>query len=74
MASPKSKSPPATRSIEGMTGGTQSRRESDDGTLKSTLENSDNLPVTPGRDGQRGVIKRVVTRRGNMLVSYIRFS
>lgn len=67
-----------------MTGGTQSRRESiswaanqlhisgsesDDGTLKSTLENADNLPVTPGRDGQRGVIRRVVTRRGNMLVS-----
>ena len=88
MASPKSKSPPPTRSIEGMTSRTQSRRESiswaanqlhisgsesDDGTLKSTLENADNLPVTPGRDGQRGVIRRVVTRRGNMLVSYARF-
>lgn len=86
MASPKSKSPPTTRSVEGFTGGTQSRRESiswaanqlhisgsesDDGTLKNTLENADNLPVTPGRDGQRGVIRRVVTRRGNMLVSNI---
>lgn len=43
--------------------------ESDDGTLKSTLENIDGLPSTPGRDGQRGVIRRPVTRRGNMLVS-----
>lgn len=42
--------------------------ESDDGTLKSTLENVDGMPVTPGRDGQRGVIRRAVTRRGNMLV------
>ncbi|KAG9239142.1 hypothetical protein BJ875DRAFT_243913 [Amylocarpus encephaloides] len=41
--------------------------ESDDGTLKSTLENMDSTPGTPGRDGQRGVIRRVVTRRGNML-------
>ncbi|TVY80273.1 hypothetical protein LSUE1_G005897 [Lachnellula suecica] len=41
--------------------------ESDDGTLKSTLENVDGMPVTPGRDGQRGVIRRAVTRRGNML-------
>ncbi|RDW85412.1 hypothetical protein BP5796_03737 [Coleophoma crateriformis] len=39
--------------------------ESDDGTLKSTLENAD--PITPGRDQQRGVIRRAVTRRGNML-------
>lgn len=43
--------------------------ESDDGTLKTTLENTDGLPITPGRDGQRGVIRRAVTRRGNMLVS-----
>jgi hypothetical protein len=43
--------------------------ESDDGTLKSTLENVDNILTTPGRDGQRGVIRRAVTRRGNMLVS-----
>jgi hypothetical protein len=43
--------------------------ESDDGTLKSTLENVDGMPITPGRDGQRGVIRRAVTRRGNMLVS-----
>jgi len=41
--------------------------ESEDGTLKSTLENVDGMPVTPGRDGQRGVIRRPVTRRGNML-------
>jgi len=46
--------------------------ESDDGTLKSTLEGMDaNLPITPGRDGQRGVIRRTVTRRTNMLVSGI---
>lgn len=70
-------------------GGTHSRRESiswaanqlhisgnesDDGTLRSTLENADGLPITPGRDGQRGVIRRPVTRRGNMLVSRIRHS
>ncbi|KAH8601418.1 hypothetical protein B0O99DRAFT_486788, partial [Bisporella sp. PMI_857] len=41
--------------------------ESDDGSLKSTLENVDGVPSTPGRDGQRGVIRRAVTRRGNML-------
>jgi len=46
--------------------------ESDDGTLKSALETTDNVPVTPGRDGQRGVIRRAVTRRGNMLVSVLR--
>lgn len=40
--------------------------ESDDGNLKNTLESAD--PSTPGRDGQRGVIRRAVTRRGNMLV------
>ena len=45
--------------------------ESDDGTLKSTLENVDGLPITPNRDGQRGVIRRAVTRRGNMLVSLL---
>ena len=43
--------------------------ESDDGALKNTLENVDGLPITPSRDGQRGVIRRAVTRRGNMLVS-----
>ena len=42
--------------------------ESDDGALKSTLENVDGVPITPGRDAQ-GVIRRPVTRRGNMLVS-----
>ncbi|KAI9650551.1 hypothetical protein NHQ30_000568 [Ciborinia camelliae] len=41
--------------------------ESDDGALKSTLENVDGMPSTPGKDGQRGVIRRAVTRRGNML-------
>lgn len=42
--------------------------ESDDGALRSTLEkNPENLPTTPARDGQRGVVKRAVTRRGNML-------
>ena len=45
--------------------------ESDDSTLKSTLDNVDGAPITPGRDGQRGVIRRAVTRRGNMLVSVI---
>lgn len=84
MASPNSRSPPAMRNIESMTGGLRSRRESiswaanqlhisgsesDDGTLKNTLETADSLPVTPSRDGQRGVVKRAVTRRGNMLVS-----
>lgn len=43
--------------------------ESDDGILKSTLESVDGMPMTPGRDGQRAVIRRAVTRRGNMLVS-----
>jgi hypothetical protein len=47
--------------------------ESDDGTLKSTLENVDGVPITPNRDGQRGVIRRPVTRRGNMLVSTASF-
>lgn len=42
--------------------------ESDDGTLKSTLESVDGVPITPGRDAH-GVIRRPVTRRGNMLVS-----
>lgn len=47
--------------------------ESDDGALKSTLENVDGMPSTPGKDGQRGVIRRAVTRRGNMLVCNISF-
>jgi hypothetical protein len=92
MTSPKSRSPPVLRGIEGvgnnymnkdLTPGTHSRRESiswaanqlhisgsesDDGARKNTLENADGLPSTPGRDGQRGVIRRPVTRRGNMLV------
>jgi hypothetical protein len=92
MTSPKSKSPPVLRGIEGVGNsylnkdlppGTHSRRESiswaanqlhisgsesDDGALKNTLESVDGLPNTPSRDGQRGVIRRPVTRRGNMLV------
>ncbi|KAI0554029.1 hypothetical protein F4679DRAFT_393860 [Xylaria curta] len=31
------------------------------------VETADPTPITPGRDGIRGVIKRVVTRRGNLL-------
>ncbi|KAH8164055.1 hypothetical protein CIB48_g4185 [Xylaria polymorpha] len=31
------------------------------------METTDPVPITPGRDGVRGVIKRVVTRRGNLL-------
>lgn len=99
MSSPKSRSPPAMRSIESMSAGyygkdvassgNHARRESiswaanqlhisgsesDDGTLKSTLESTDGMPITPGRDGQRGVIRRPVTRRGNMLVSFSKVS
>lgn len=63
--------------------GSQARRESiswaanqlnisgndgDESNLKSTLETLESSPITPSRDGQRGVIRRVVTRRGNMLV------
>ncbi|KAI0419426.1 hypothetical protein F5X98DRAFT_77700 [Xylaria grammica] len=31
------------------------------------MESGDSSPITPGRDGVRGVIKRAVTRRGNLL-------
>ncbi|KAI1132903.1 hypothetical protein F5Y10DRAFT_171744 [Nemania abortiva] len=31
------------------------------------MDTGDHSPVTPGRDGVRGVVKRVVTRRGNLL-------
>ena len=42
--------------------------ESEDGLqLKNTLENADNVPTTPARDARGGVVKRAVTRRGNML-------
>lgn len=43
--------------------------ESEDGLhLKSTLDNAaDNTPTTPAREGRGGVVKRAVTRRGNML-------
>ncbi|KAI0408376.1 hypothetical protein F4802DRAFT_409837 [Xylaria palmicola] len=32
-----------------------------------TVEVGDPSPITPGRDGTRGVVKRAVTRRGNLL-------
>ncbi|KAI1369898.1 hypothetical protein F5Y08DRAFT_291669 [Xylaria arbuscula] len=31
------------------------------------IDSGDHSPITPGRDGTRGVVKRVVTRRGNLL-------
>ena len=34
-------------------------------------ESGDHSPITPGRDGVRGVVKRVVTRRGNLLVGVL---
>ncbi|CCU78504.1 hypothetical protein BGHDH14_bgh01437 [Blumeria hordei DH14] len=36
------------------------------------VENHENTSSTSGREGQRGVIRRPVTRRGNMLVSFAR--
>lgn len=45
-----------------------SGNESDDA-LRSQMDNVEGLLVTPGRDGQKGVIRRVVTRRGNLLVT-----
>lgn len=86
MNSPMSRSPPLMRSIEGVGRQDDMQRresiswaanqlrisgnESDDGSLRNTLESSDGMPNTPNRDGRPGVIRRVVTRRGNMLVSY----
>ncbi|RFU32785.1 hypothetical protein B7463_g3542, partial [Scytalidium lignicola] len=71
MVSPASRSPPAHSRRESISWAANqlhiSGNESDDGTLKSTLENIDGMPITPGRDGQRGVIRRPVTRRGSML-------
>jgi len=32
------------------------------------MDTGDPTPITPSRDGVRGVVKRVVTRRGNLLV------
>ncbi|KAI0199851.1 hypothetical protein F4808DRAFT_431483 [Astrocystis sublimbata] len=57
---------------------TQSRRESiswaanqlhisGSETEDRVVETGDPTPITPGRDGVRGVVKRVVTRRGNLL-------
>lgn len=40
--------------------------ESDD----KPMEIGDHSPITPSREGVRGVVKRVVTRRGNLLVYY----
>lgn len=75
MVSPASRSPPAHSRRESISWAANqlhiSGSESDDGTLKSTLENMDSMPLTPGRDAQRGVIRRPVTRRGNMLVSFV---
>ncbi|CAJ2505249.1 Uu.00g126430.m01.CDS01 [Anthostomella pinea] len=34
---------------------------------EKTMDTSDGLPITLARDGPRGVVKRVVTRRGNLL-------
>lgn len=83
----KAHSPPLMRSIEGLGRQEEHRRresiswaanqlhisgsESDDGTLKTTLESADGMPNTPNRDGRPGVVRRVVTRRGNMLVSHV---
>jgi hypothetical protein len=72
LTSPCSKSPPNPRSRrESISWAANqlhiSGSESDDGVLKANLDNTDGVPITPGRDGQRGVIKRAVTRRGNML-------
>ncbi|KAI6244650.1 hypothetical protein HI914_07326 [Erysiphe necator] len=44
-----------------------SENESDEKASKNMLENIDSPPITPSREGQRGVIRRPVTRRGNML-------
>ena len=43
--------------------------ESEDGLqLKNSLSNTgENTPTTPAREGRGGVVKRAVTRRGNML-------
>lgn len=42
--------------------------ENDDGPSTYTYDSLDGSPVTPCREGQRGVIRRPVTRRGNLLV------
>ncbi|RKF65859.1 hypothetical protein OnM2_002027 [Erysiphe neolycopersici] len=44
-----------------------SGNENDEKAPKNMFENIDSPPITPSRDGQRGVIRRPVTRRGNML-------
>lgn len=36
---------------------------------EKVMDASDPLSTTPSKDGQRGVVKRVVTRRGNLFVS-----
>ncbi|TQS34351.1 hypothetical protein Golomagni_05268 [Golovinomyces magnicellulatus] len=44
-----------------------SGHETDDGIPKYNFDNFESQPITPSRDLQRGVIRRPVTRRGNML-------
>ncbi|POS86255.1 hypothetical protein EPUL_000907 [Erysiphe pulchra] len=44
-----------------------SGNENDEKTPKNMFESTDSPPITPSRDGQKGVIRRPVTRRGNML-------
>ena len=41
----------------------------DDGDLKISPHDTPAAPATPGMDEKRGVIRRAVTRRGNLLVS-----
>ncbi len=76
MASPMSRSPPGTGK------GVDARRESiswaanqlhidgsesEDGLRLPTLDTIDSAPTTPARESRGGVVKRAVTRRGNML-------
>ncbi|RKF58957.1 hypothetical protein GcM3_178016 [Golovinomyces cichoracearum] len=44
-----------------------SGHETDDAIHKYNFDNIESQPITPSRDVQRGVIRRPVTRRGNML-------
>ncbi|KAI0483546.1 hypothetical protein F4859DRAFT_473237 [Xylaria cf. heliscus] len=75
-----SRSPPSNNMMKEMRDipMTQSRRESISWAANQlhisgsepeerAIETADPAPVTPGRDGVRGVVKRVVTRRGNLL-------
>jgi len=79
-----SKSPPSTMAKDAS--GSHSRRESiswqanqlhisgagsEGEDSARNAESRDGLLATPGRDGQRSVIRRVVTRRGNLLVNIL---